>query len=178
MLIFSLGYVSPCWYSHWSCIRVLIITAGDISHYWCSNLVSVGILTWSSITVFLRSLGHLPLCWYWHLVMYLHVDNHTCSCILCYYSHLVIYPLLLFLHGRVLLFCSSHLDIWSHFDIHTWSYISVFTVIHIHIAYVYILTFHIYHCWYSYLVMNTCVVIFILSCIHYVYSNFVMYPMM
>ena len=112
VLKFILGHWSPCWFSHLVYVLILIISFWHVSN-------------------FNSTFDHIFICWYLHLVMYPHVDIHTCSCIAVMVLNLL----------HVLLCCYSHLVTCTHFDIHTCSRITVLTLL--------IICPH----WYFYLVM-------------------------
>ena len=116
VLLFSLGHVSPYWYSHFP-MNLLV----DIHTLSCIQmlLVSIGICTLIDtelcIPVLIFILVHEYTCWHSHVVIYWNV----------------------FTLGHVSLCCNSNLLMYPHFDIHPWSctVVVIFTVVHVSQSY-------------------------------------------
>lgn len=122
----GLFFAHICWYLH-------------MIKYIC-----VAFFSWSFILMLLFTLGHVSLCFYFHLVMCPYFDIRNWLCISVGYSHLVMYPynaihtlscilILILSVGYVFPCYYTHLIMYLPVDIHMWSYVHMLisTLVHV-----------------------------------------------
>ena len=131
--------------------------------------MDAAILTLACVAMLIFTPGHGSLCWYSHLVKCPYVAMHMCSCIpvlvlkhghvyLCCCSLLVMYTILQFTICHISHCSYSHLFMYCHVGILTWTcaFVLIFTLGYVSISLLIFLLGQVSLCWYLHMFMNPC----------------------